>query len=237
MLSLNFIKMEDSVWASWSIRIWPLRHLLSKWGWRFSEEQSSLWCQVIRSNHGSSTLNWHSSGKETASLRSSCISISRQWRKIDSLALFKLGDGSRIVFWKHPWMDNITLECKFPRLVRIALNPNGSISYHCSWSIYFKWLLNDEEILDFQSLLNQISSSQRASFLDRRFWYLGTSGSFSVKSLVKHLSTSSPLDISLYKRLWQSNSPKKVNISIWIMLFGKLNCASVLQRKLPSHVL
>ena len=87
--------------------------LLSKWGSRFSIEQNSLWCQVIRSIHGSSTFNWHSSGKETVSLRSPWISISRQWRKIDSLNLFKLGDGSRILFWKHPSMDRITLECKF----------------------------------------------------------------------------------------------------------------------------
>ena len=28
-----------------------------------------------------------------------------------------------------------------------------------------------------------------------------------------------------------------INIPIWISLFGKLNCALVLQRKLPSHVL
>ena len=159
---------------------------------------------MIRSIHGSSSFYWHSSGKETVSLRIPWISISRQWRKIDSLALFKLGDGSRILFWKHPWMDNITLECKFPRLIRIALNPNGSISDHwdsstSSWSIYFKRLLNDDEIIDFQSLLFQISSSQPTSFPDRKFWSLETSGSFSVKSLVKHLSTSSPLEVPCTK--------------------------------------
>ena len=98
-------------------------------------------------------------------------------------------------------------------------------------------MLNNEEILDFQTLLSQMSSSQPAFFPDQRFWSLETSGSFSVKSLVKHLSTSSTLESSLYKRLWKSNSPKRINISIWIMLFGNLNCASVLQRKNSSHAL
>ena len=195
---------------------------------------------MIRSIHGSSTFNLHSSGKEIVSLRSPWISISSQWRKIDSLALFKLGDGSRILFWKHPWMDIITLECKFPRLVRIALNPNGSVLDHRdsstnSWSIYFRRLLNDEEILDFQTLLSQISSSQPTSFPDQRFWSLETSSSFSVNSLVKHISTSSPLKSSLYKRLWKFNSPRRINISIWIMLFGNLNCALLLQRMFSSQ--
>ena len=146
------------------------------------------------------------------------------------------------MFWKHPWVDIITLECKSSRLGRIALNPNGSVLDHWdtstnSWSIYFRRLLNDEEILDFQALLSQISSSQPASFPDQRFWSLENSGSFLVKSLVKHLSTSSPLESSLYKRLWKSNSPRRINISIWIMLCGNLNCASVLQRKLSSYAL
>ena len=130
----------------------------------------------------------------------------RQWHKIDSLALFKLSDRSKILFWKHPLMGIITLESKFPRLVKIALNPNGFVLDHRdsstnSWSIYFRKLLNDKEILDFQTLLSQISSSQLASFPDQRFWSLENSRSFSVKSLVKHLSTSSPLESSLYKRL------------------------------------
>ena len=45
------------------------------------------------------------------------------------------------------------------------------------------------------------------------------------------------MDIFLYKSLWQSNSPRRVNLSIWIMQFEYLNCASVLQRKLLSHAL
>ena len=82
-------------------------------------------------------------------------------------------------------------------------------------------------------MLRQIFSSQPASIPDQRFCSLETSCS-SVKSLGKHFSTSSPLESSLYKRLWKSNSPRRISISIWIMLFGNLNCALVLQRKLPS---
>lgn len=55
------------------------------------------------------------------------------------------------------------------------------------------------------------------------------------------LFQSNPLLISLWpllmKALWKSKSPWRVNITIWIMLFGLLNCSLVLQRKLPSHCL
>lgn len=64
-----------------------------------------------------------------------------------------------------------------------------------------------------------------------------TNGNLSVKSLVIHLSPASPLEVKLLHALWKTKSPKRVNITSWIMLFGLLNCSSVLQKKLPSHSL
>lgn len=69
---------------------------------------------------------------------------------------------------------------------------------------------------------------------DKRIWSLEASGAFSVKSLVTHLSLASPLDKHLEKALWRSKCPRRANITVWTMLFGYLNCSSVMQRKLPS---
>lgn len=33
--------------------------LLAKWGWRFMNEEDSLWRQVIQSIHGKEPFNWH----------------------------------------------------------------------------------------------------------------------------------------------------------------------------------
>ena len=65
--------------------------LLSRWGWWYLKDPNSLWCRVIWSRHGSGLFNWHTSGKENVSLRSPWISISRQWQKIEALAVFKMG--------------------------------------------------------------------------------------------------------------------------------------------------
>ena len=72
--------------------------LLAKWGWRYLEEEDSLWCKVVRSIHGKKNFKWHTAGKEGKCLRSPWVSISRSWLKIDALATFRLGNGRWIAF-------------------------------------------------------------------------------------------------------------------------------------------
>ncbi|KAA0048809.1 hypothetical protein E5676_scaffold291G00210 [Cucumis melo var. makuwa] len=102
--------------------------LLSKWGWRFMSELKALWCKGVKSIHDTHPFLWHTSGKENLSLRSPLISISREWHKIEALATFRIGNGSRVFFWNDPWLDSIPLNSKFIRLFRIVLLPKGSIS-------------------------------------------------------------------------------------------------------------
>lgn len=45
------------------------------------------------------------------------------------------------------------------------------------------------------------------------------------------------MDLQLEKCLWKSKSPTRVSITLWIMLFGSLNCASIMQRKLLAYYL
>ena len=177
----SLCKMEALVWASWSTRIWHFflsgagPFLLNKihYGVRWLEAsieaaplvgiqvEKKLWAlealdqhfQIMTPNRCTGTLQF------------------RWWQQN--------------LFWQHPWMERISLECKFRRLFRVALNPNGSVSDHwdsstSSWSIFSGRLLNDKKILDFQSLLSQLSTSQTATYPDRRFWSLETNGSFSV---------------------------------------------------------
>lgn len=93
------------------------------------------------------------------------------------------------------------------------------------WSLYFRRLLKDEEVPEFQALLISLDGISINTFLNKRVWSLEPGGSFTVKSLVNHLSTS-PIDITLQRSLWKTKSPKRVNMSVWIMLHGSLNCAS-----------
>ncbi|TYJ99817.1 uncharacterized protein E5676_scaffold446G00190 [Cucumis melo var. makuwa] len=80
------------------------------------------------------------SGKSRNSLRSPRVSISRAWRKVESLALFRLSNGRRIGFWTDTWIGVSPLNVQFPKLFRIALLPRGSVAAHwdsstLSWSL------------------------------------------------------------------------------------------------------
>ena len=60
-------------------------------------------------------------------------------------------------------------------------------------------------------------------------------GVFSVKSLSRHLASASPLDPQLANCLRKSKRPRRVNITIYALLFGSLNFNSVMPKKLPTH--
>lgn len=215
--------------------------LLAKWGWRFMKEKNSLWRQVVQSIHGKSLFGWHTSGLAICSLRSPWVSISRTWLKVEALAMFKVENG-RTTFWLEPWVNKTPLIDLFPRFFRISLNPRGAIAEFwdpstTSWSINFRRNLKKEEIVEFQNLLGLISSFPITTTDDSRHWELETNEKFSVKSLVKHLSKTSPIGKLLEDSLWKSKSPRRVNITVWIKLEGLLNCASMVQSKLPAHFL
>ena len=57
---------------------------------------------------------------------------------------------------------------------------------------------------------------------------------FSVKSLSKHLSPTSPLEKDYFKAPWKTSSPRRINVLVWIMAVGSLNCSETMQRKLPN---
>lgn len=120
-------------------------------------EEDSLWRQVIRSILGKEPFNWHMVGNSGYSLKSPWISIFRVWRKVDTLASFGLGDGTRIGFWTDGWIDNLPLCTQYPQLFRITLLSKGFITAHWDNSISLIFrnsgrLLNDNEILAFQNL-------------------------------------------------------------------------------------
>lgn len=121
--------------------------LSAKWGWRYLNKEFSLWHQVIRSIHVKDLFNWHTYGKVNLRLRSPWINISRTWVKVEALATYKLGNGSRIRFWMDSWVDKLPLNVLFPKLFKVAINPQGSVAdrwdnSHLSWPIFFQKQLN-----------------------------------------------------------------------------------------------
>ncbi|TYK01564.1 hypothetical protein E5676_scaffold451G001410 [Cucumis melo var. makuwa] len=197
---------------------------LAKWGRRYLEEEDSLWCKVARSIHGKDIFNWHAAGKEGKCLRSPWVSMSRAWLKIDALTTFRLGNVRRVAFWLDPWESEIPFNSALPRLFEIAILLNGWVADYwdfalASWLIIFHHLLKKigNHIIPITSQKEKSPSESQ----DSRVLSLNGSGKFTVKSITHHLSPSFPLDKPLFKAIWKSGSPRRVNILFWIMKKGK----------------
>lgn len=164
------------------------------------------------------------------------------WNRFNSLISFKVGDGARTFFWHDPWLSSQPLKMSFPLLFRISLYQDGSIAdfwdgTHHSWNITFRRLLKDVEITQFQDLMDKIYNFTISPNSDSRTWSLESSGFFTVRSLSRHMASSPSIEKFLFQALWKSKSPKRINILIWIMIFGNLNTTNILQRKMANHAL
>ncbi|GJT93612.1 putative RNA-directed DNA polymerase, eukaryota, reverse transcriptase zinc-binding domain protein [Tanacetum coccineum] len=129
-------------WVSWAKVIAPLNQgglnigslsisnqgLLAKWWWRFATENTSLWCNIIRSIHGpqgglhdahsirSKSGPWYQIAKLNVDLGVHGIDL-------HSLLKIKVGNGESTRFWIDKWVGNSPLCSSFPRLFRLDSNP------------------------------------------------------------------------------------------------------------------
>lgn len=91
-------------------------------------------------------------------------------------------------------------------------------------------------MLEFHNFVGMISGKKVSARPDKRSWSLDSRETFIVKSLVNHLKSSYPIE-RIGKGYLKTKSPRRVKITIWIMIFGHLNCSEILQRKIPSQCL
>lgn len=82
--------------------------------------------------------------------------------------------------------------------------------------------------MEFQNLIELISKEKVSDSQDKRVWRLEPRGTYPVKYLANHLKFSSPLEKGLEKALRKTKSPRKVNITIWSIIFGTFNYSEML---------
>ena len=77
--------------------------LLSKWSWRFANDINELWRKVICCKFGESIGGWHTRDVKGSYGTSLWKEISKEWLFLSQNAVFVLGDGRRINFWRDAW--------------------------------------------------------------------------------------------------------------------------------------
>ncbi|GJT35661.1 RNA-directed DNA polymerase, eukaryota [Tanacetum coccineum] len=167
--------------------------LILKWRWRFFQNPNALWVRVIKAVHGGPGI----------------IPLSFLRKRV--------GNGTDTKFWQDVWIGEISLQSKFPRLYRLALNKECSICEVWNNGWVFNWsrpivrgtLLH--QLNDLTAILDSVQLFRLG--LDSWIWSIG-SPSFTVKCTRDHIDNCIlPDDGS--ETIWNRYLPKKINIFLW----------------------
>ncbi|RVW38710.1 Transposon TX1 uncharacterized 149 kDa protein [Vitis vinifera] len=137
------------------------------------------------------------------------------------------------------------LGIQYPRLFRVVVDKNISISSVLGpsrpflWNLNFRRNLTDSEIEDLEDLMRSIDDLYLSpSVPDARLWPLSSSGLFSVKSFFLALSQSSGSPQNFpSKFVWNSQVPFKVKSFVWLVAHKKVNTNDMLQVRRPYKAL
>ena len=94
--------------------------LLSKWAWRFGEEDNLAWKNVISLKYGTKEGGWFSKIPRGNAGLGLWKGINAKAAKLKQDCAFYLGEGKRIRFWEDVWCGEVTLCASFPTLYNIA---------------------------------------------------------------------------------------------------------------------
>ncbi|KAG5586775.1 hypothetical protein H5410_047209 [Solanum commersonii] len=105
--------------------------LLMKWLWRFCDEETSLWKEVIVHKFGQNSP-WCSNEVNCTYGTGVWRTIRDLWSKLQENSKIRVGNGNNVRFWKDNWIGEVPLQDKFPDLM--LLSSNHEIVVSGSWS-------------------------------------------------------------------------------------------------------
>lgn len=101
--------------------------LLSKWLWRFSKEDHALWNEVVISKYGQSD-QWASNIVTSTYGISVWRSIRNLWPMLSVNICYRVGEGTKIFFWKDIWIGQESLMDSFSDLFSFCSNPGATVA-------------------------------------------------------------------------------------------------------------
>lgn len=114
-------------------------------------------------------------------------------------------------FWEEPWVENMPLKDRFPRLYDITCSSQqtvGRLHQGAQWDLTFY------EAADFFELISTLHSVNiKQDISDKRIWRWEEE-TFSVKSATKLLSRGGAR-VNRRNTVWNKNVPIKIGIFLW----------------------
>ncbi|KAJ0466748.1 putative RNA-directed DNA polymerase [Helianthus annuus] len=174
--------------------------LLTKWCWRFKEEDNNLWRRIIFALH-SSARNWDflPPRKVLGGTWNNIVKVVAR-TMVENTPLrsyFKAipGRGDTISFWLDPWVSCEPLKNLFPRLFLVESNRRCMISdrlVNGLSQLEFNWrwkrsLQAGPELEDVNPLISLLSQVKLTESKDKWGWFGDGPGEFSVGNVKKKL--------------------------------------------------
>nr|GFA03979.1 RNA-directed DNA polymerase, eukaryota, reverse transcriptase zinc-binding domain protein [Tanacetum cinerariifolium] len=195
------------------------RGLMMKWVWRFYNEKTSLWANVIKAIHGEdgSMCKAKYAGVRTCwtTIVNKIRILSDQCMNVLEFMRLKLGNVDMASFWNDNWSGGGVLKDLYPRLYALENGKSVNVSTKLSdpsmdYSFRHKARGGaEQEQLD--ALMYLVSTINLVSMGNRWVWTLESSGEFSVASLRKVIDEKR-LPSVYSKTRWVKYVPIKVNV-------------------------
>jgi hypothetical protein len=183
-----------------------------KWIWRlFSDDNNNLlWVRLLKAKYRVS--------KFFLSQPTNCSPFWHSLHKIKHAfklgARFHPGRASKVCFWKDVWIGETALAQSFPNLFAKCTDPDITICQAYSeegWNIQFRRNFNQENVGQWQGLLDILQATQLPEEPDKISWRLEPSGKFSTKSLYQALCKGPTFPVT--KLIWSPSIPLKIKSS------------------------
>ena len=192
--------------------------LLGKWAWRFANEKTALWNQVIRRKYGEEKGGWRSCEIREAYGVGLWKAINKVGQFVTPFFGYEVGDGKNVRFWKDKWCGTSPLSEAFPSLFSIASSKEAWVNEvwtaegdrRGSWTPTFNRPFNDWELEEVGRLLRCLEGKMvRVDEEDRVRWVESKDGVFSVKSLYRAMQ---PVSSAWFpsKIIWMSYAQPKI---------------------------
>nr|CAN74793.1 hypothetical protein VITISV_000043 [Vitis vinifera] len=189
--------------------------LLGKWVWRYAYEKENLWKMVIGVKYGQEGCGWRTKEvcgpygmglwKEIMKEADWC------WESID----FKVGKGTRVLFWTDKWCGNEALSQIFPQLFTLAGHRNAKVSEvwdsslgQGGWNLRLARDFNDWELDQIGNMLNLLRDFKTSTEEDAVRWKREGNGVFGAKGAYKMLFGSSACAFP-NRRIWMDKVKRK----------------------------
>lgn len=148
-----------------------------------------------------------------------------------------LGDGDRINFWGHRWLEGMAPKDYAPGLFALARSKSLTVKEALLDGRWMKGLarIDSQELMDsFINLWCKVQTISLSSFPDSIRWTLTADGKYSASSAygVQFLSR---IPIPMLAKVWNIRAEMKVKFFIWTLLQNRLWTADRLSRRGWPH--